>query len=66
MNIFEDFIFDKIFSFICKALKLIGAFISYPFIKNKYSLEEMSEKTISGIIGLIFLAIVFFIIWCLK
>ena len=57
MNFIEMIFGDFIFGFLWKAIRRIGALVSYPFLNTKYSMDEIFEQFWSGIIGVIFISI---------
>jgi len=64
MSVVEDLLFEKLFSFLWKAIKLIGAFFRFPFVNRQYSLQRLSNQNVSGFVGIIVMlfltALVFF------
>lgn len=55
MSVLEDLLFEKLFSFLWKVIKLIGSLIRFPFVNRKYNLEQLSNKNSSGVVGIIVL-----------
>lgn len=62
MSIVEDLLAEKIFNFLWKVIKLIGAFVRLPFAGRKLNLEELSKQNLSGVIGLLFVGIIIAVI----
>ncbi|WP_035679228.1 hypothetical protein [Flavobacterium limnosediminis] len=55
MNIVEDIIGEIIFKFLWRAIKLIGALVRWPFMSEKFNVEEIYKQNWNGVIGLFFL-----------
>ena len=66
MSVVEDLLFEKFFSFLWKVIKLTGAFIRFPFIKRHYSLEQLSNQNLSGVIGIIVISILATLVFLLA
>ena len=57
MSVVEELLFEKFFSFLWKVIKLIGSFIRVPFVGKQYSLEQLSNQNLSGVVGIIVITI---------
>ncbi len=53
MSVVEELLFEKFLNFLWKVIKLVGAFIRFPFVSKQYSLEQLSNQNLSGFVGII-------------
>lgn len=57
MNFIEMIFGDFIFGFLWKAIRRIGALVSWPFLNTKYSIDEIFVQFCNRIIGITFISI---------
>lgn len=66
LSIVDYLMFEIFFSFLWKVIKLVGLFIRFPFADKQYSLEQLSNQNLSGVIGIIVISTLITLVFLLA